>query len=47
MKKQNIINKLERALAVAIMNQDRIAEQKLTRALEMAVNKTDFPKVSA
>lgn len=42
-----LVNKLENAIAVAIMRGDKLAEQKFTKALEMAINSTDFPKVSA
>lgn len=42
-----LVNKLENALALAIMRGDKQAEQKFTKALEMAANSTDFPKVSA
>ena len=43
----NLVNTLEQAIAVAIMNGDGQSEQKFTKALEMALNSTDFPKVSA
>jgi hypothetical protein len=42
-----LVNKLENAIAVAMMRGDKVAEQKFTKVLEMAVNSTDFPKVSA
>jgi hypothetical protein len=42
-----LVNKLENSLALAIMRGDKVSEQKFTKALEMAVNSTDFPKVSA
>jgi len=43
----DLVNKLERGIAVATMNQQSDVAAKLTRALELAVNSTDFPKVSA
>jgi hypothetical protein len=45
--KGELINKLENAIAVAIMRGDKASEQKFTKALEVAVNSSDFPKVSA
>lgn len=49
MKKQTgkLVNKLEQAIAIAIMRGDKASEMKFTRALEVAVNSTNFPKVSA
>lgn len=41
------ITKLENALAMAIYRNDKAAEQKLTKVLELALNATGFPKVSA
>lgn len=47
MTKTATITKLENALAMAIYNNDKVAEQKFTKALELALNASDFPKVSA
>jgi len=45
--KNNLITKLENALALAIYRSDKRMETKLAKALEMIVNSTNFPKVSA
>jgi BMFP domain-containing protein YqiC len=37
----NLINKLETAIALAVMRGDKEAEAKFTKALEMALNSTD------
>lgn len=42
-----VIGMLEHSLAVAIHTGDKAGEQKFTKALEMALNATDFPKISA
>lgn len=42
-----LIAKLENALALAIYRGDKAAEAKFTKALEMTINSTNFPKVSA
>jgi len=42
-----LVNKLENAIALAIVRGDTAAERRFIRALELAVNSTDFPKVSA
>lgn len=42
-----LVNKLERAIAIANMRGDRAAADRLSKMLESAVNSTQMPKVLA